>query len=369
MSRPIRVLQVVTQMNRGGLENRLMDIYQSIDRDIIQFDFYTNRMTAGVYDSEITELGGRVYRSNPISLLLNKKVDEFSRFLMEHPEYKIVHIHLNELSSPFCIAAKKAGISTRIVHSRGSGDEGLLRRFYKSLVKKSIPNNATHLFAVSELAGRHLFGDKKFNAGDVKVLPNAIDCSRYRFNGKDRRETRYRLKCSDDLVLLHVGNLRRVKNQSFTLDVFSEVRRQNPKVLLLFAGDGPDRKRLETKASNLGLADKVLFLGSCSNIEKLLSAADVFVFPSLHEGFPGALLEAQANGLPCIASSNIAPEAFIADNCARLSLGLSVREWSRNVLSLASGTHADNYDLLCKAGYERRGMADWYCDFYSSMLA
>lgn len=166
----IRVLHVVTIMNRNGLENRIMDIFRHIDRNIVQFDFLTFREEKGAFDEEITALGGKVYHipQIKISSLVNFFKD-LKSFFSEHPEYKIVHAHVNTLSTWVLFAAKKAGVPVRIAHSRTWGAEKSKTYLFKMFSRLFINIPTTHKFGCSRQAGEWLFGKKVFKNQIISV--------------------------------------------------------------------------------------------------------------------------------------------------------------------------------------------------------
>ena len=162
MDEPIRVLQCVTIMNRNGLENRLMDIYRNIDRSVIQFDFMTNRTEDGEFDEEIKRLGGRVYHMSRIApKSFFRYIGELRTFFQEHPEYKIVHSHLNTLSTWPLLMAKRAGVPVRIAHSRNASMDRNIKMVYKAFSRLFINGQATDRFACSKSAGVWLFGKQQ----------------------------------------------------------------------------------------------------------------------------------------------------------------------------------------------------------------
>ncbi len=361
----IRVLHIVTQMNRAGLENRLMDIYREIDKSSIQFDFYTNRTSEGLYDQEIIAMGGRVYYSGSIQRTgVYKKVKEFDSFLKEHGEYQIVHSHVNEWSTLFCYAAKRNRIPVRIAHSRGANNEKSIKRVIKSIIKFPINHYANYCFAVSEKAGVHLFGNRMNKRGRIKILPNAVDCNKFKFNENKRVESRIELGCANAFVVVHVGNFTNAKNHRFLIDVFANIWKKDSNAILYLAGDGEKRSSVQEYVNELGLSHNVYFLGSYSKVDRLLQAADIFIFPSLHEGFPGAVLEAEAAGVPCIISDTITEEVVLTENCTRFSLERSAEDWANKAIEISQGGHADTFTLLSEKGYDIKTLAEEYKDFY-----
>lgn len=364
-----RILHVVTAMNRGGLESRLMDIYRYIDREKVQFDFYTNRKEKGAFEEEIKHLGGAIFHNKPFHPLeIKKKEKEFFDFLCRHPEYDIVHIHLNELSGVYCKAAKRAGVTVRIVHSRGASQNRRIKNVYKNMLKKSIASTATHLFAVSQLAGEHLYGSKAMNERG-EVWPNAIDSKSFKFDKIKRDELRTEFNFNNNFVVMHVGNFTAAKNHPLIINVFSEVIQLVPEAQLVLVGGGENKDNICELVVDKGLSDSVSFLGSRNNINELLQMADIFLFPSLHEGFPGAVLEAQAAGLPCVISSSITKEVVLLDNCIQLDLTDSIEHWAKQIVKFKGAIRHDTYEYICDRGYDIKNVASNYEQFYLSAIA
>ena len=354
----IRILQIVTIMNRAGLESRLMDIYRNINREKIQFDFYTNRMEIGDFDNEILELGGIVFYSNGIQAFREKKkCIDFERFLQEHKEYRIVHSHVNEWSSIFCKAAMIAKVPVRIAHSRGANQTISLKGIYKNAVARSIKQYATHYFAVSKEAGEHLFGKKAVNDGLVRILPNAIDTNRFRFDPIVRKIVRDRLKITDETVIIHVGNLSPVKNHMYLLKVFDSVKKQDNRIKLLLVGEGNQRVKIEQWIADNNYEDSVSLLGKRSDVSELLQAADIFVFPSLHEGFPGAVLEAETSGLKCYISDTVTQEVVLTSYVSKMSIKDSPSIWAKRILDERNYERIDCSSIVRTAGYDISDLA------------
>lgn len=364
----IRILHVVTIMDKGGLESRLMDIYRFIDREKVQFDFYTNRKEEGYFEKEIKYMGGLIFHSEPYQpLKMKSKEKEFQSFLREHTEYNIIHIHLNELSYVFCKAAKKVGVPVRIVHSRGANRDHSLKGAYKNILKRGIPNTATHLFAVSMMAGIHLFGSGAMTKRG-EVWPNAIDCKMFSYNLIKREKLRTEFNVNNDFVVMHVGNFTPAKNHPFIIEVFSEINRLIPESKLILVGGGNHVEKVQKLVEEKGLSAAVYFLGIRNNINELLQMADVFLFPSLHEGFPGAVLEAQAAGLPCVISSSITTEVVLVDTCIQLELSLPINFWAMQVIQFRGTQRSDTYQTLLDKGYDVQSVAQKYEQFYLSVI-
>lgn len=368
MDKPVKVLAVVCQMNRGGLECRMMDILRFIDRTKVQIDLFTYRENKGYFDDEAISLGSTIYYNKPLTVRnMHAYSGYFADFLRKHPEYKIVHAHQDAWCSVFCKGAYMAGVPVRIAHSRTSIETFTVPNLVKNIIKLPTVKYATHYFAVSAKAGKWLFGKKNMEKGLVKIWPNAIDTHPFQYNEEVRKMMQKEFKLSGETVILHVGNFTPPKNQMFLLDIFAAYVKKNPHAVLLMAGKGEHTVHQE-KAEHLGIAEKVYFLGGRDDIEKILQVGDVFVFPSLFEGFPGAVLEAQAAGLPCLISDSITEEVCILPTTRRLSLKDSTEMWSEAIEQALQMKRIDQIPVIEQAGYDIRRMVVELENFYTESI-
>lgn len=306
MGSPIRVLHVVVNMNRGGAETLIMNLYRNIDRSKVQFDFLTCK--EGVFDSEIKAMGGQIYRIPYVSDVGHRGyVRELHQFFQRHSYYKIVHSHMDKISGLVLRAAKKAGILNRIAHSHSTKSEGgTLSKLYKWYVGQFIQGNATHFYACSRNAARWLYPSKKI----VPILlKNGIEIRKFSFSNSTRKIIREELSISEQtFVIGHVGRFSYPKNHDYLIDVFAQFHRVRRESILLLVGEGPLRKDIENKVRKLSLENDVIFLGTRNDVNHILQAVDILAFPSRYEGFPVTLVEAQAAGLTCVISDRITPE-------------------------------------------------------------
>ncbi len=365
MAEPMRVLQFVTHMNRGGMENRLMDIYRALDRERVQLDFYTFRQEKGQFDEEIAALGGKVYYNAPLSLKrLFSVPGQIAAFLKEHPEYTVCHAHLNQWCPLILEGARRAGVRVRIAHARTALTGHSLTVLVKNLISRLYQNSPTHRFAVSGKAALWLYGKRRVARGECEVWPNAIDAKKFAFDPTLREKTRKSLGLGEEYVVLHVGNLRRVKNHDFLFSVFASILQKEPEAVLLLAGAGEREAELKELAEQLAISNNVRFLGSRSDIPDLLSAADVFVLPSFYEGLPGSVLEAQASSLPCFISDTIAHEVCVTDLVRMLSIQADPALWADAVFSSRAHAREEMYSVFAAAGYDVGATAERLTDFY-----
>lgn len=356
---PIRMLHIVTYMGRGGLETMLMNYYRAIDRAKVQFDFLTHRDFRADYDDEIEALGGKIYRLPNLNPFSRSYLGALDRFFREHPEYRIVHSHLDCMSAIPLKAAKKHGVPVRIAHSHSSRQDRDLKYPLKLLFKRSIPGQATQLFACGKEAGKWMFG-----TDDFRVLNNAIDAERYRFDPVVRQEVRRELGIPADApVVGHVGRFMAPKNHGFLLRIFAELPDH---ARLLLVGDGELLAENERLAEELGVRDRVIFAGLRSDVDRMLQAMDVFVFPSLYEGLPLSVIEAQAAGLPCLISDKVPIECKKTDLVTQIPLDASPAEWAEAVLSAAEAPRGDTLAQIRETGFDIRANAEWLQNYYLS---
>lgn len=372
MDKPIRILEVVNVMDRAGLETMLMNHYRHIDRDAVQFDFLTHRSVAGAYDEEILDLGGQVFRAPrlyPQNCLAYRRY--MRAFFAEH-DYPVVHSHIDAMSAFPLAMARSCGVTVRVAHSHSDSVDHDFKYPIKQVARRRLPAIATHYWACSEAAGAFLFG--KRNRDKVHVVKNAIDLEGFCFDPLTRASVRRELGVGEGQLLLgHVGRFCAVKNHAFLVDLLVELLRDGMDAVLAMVGGGELRDDIENKVASLGLAGRVRFLGIRDDVPSLMQAFDVLVFPSLHEGIPLTLIEAQASGLPVLASDKVSLESLVAPNTVQLSLDSSLGDWVAKVHSLAEGGRcSDPIPLLTDAGYEIgssvRGLQEAYLSLYEGAV-
>lgn len=357
---PIRVLHIVTTMNRGGLETMIMNYYRHIDRSKVQFDFLVHRDFEADYDREILDLGGKIYRIsrlNPFSFKYHKELNDFFK---THPEYQIVHVHQDCMSSIALKAAMKNNIPIRIAHSHSSSQNKNIKYLIKKYYMKKIQKYATNLFACGQEAG-----DWMFSGNNYVILKNAIDTNLYKYSLKNSIAIKKELDLENKIVIGHVGNFTYPKNHNFLIDIFTEILKINSKAVLLLVGGGTEKINIQEKVISLSLEDKVIFMGVRNDVNKLMQAMDVFVFPSLYEGLPVTLIEAQASGLPIIKSDNVSDQCILTDNVVSVSLDKSANGWAKEILNFVNSFDRKDTSLeIINNGYDISSNAKWLENYY-----
>lgn len=305
-----RILHVVSAMNRGGTETLLMNIYRAMDRTKVQFDFVSHRQEKCDYDDEIEEMGGHIYRipslgqSGPVQYVRNLKA------IIKSKSYLVVHSHTDYQSGFTALAAKLAGVKKRVCHAHTNSwlnSYTLKQNLTFKGLQTLIGAIGTDYWACSEEAGRFLFGDKKVSKGVVQIMNNGINLSEYtNIPSAVMKRLKDQLNLSEETTVIgHVGNFSEVKNQVFIIDLIAQLKEERKDVIAILVGEGPLKQSVREYTAKLGLSDSVQFLGVREDIPVLMKLFDVFVFPSLYEGFGMVTLEAQGAGTPCIVSNRV----------------------------------------------------------------
>ncbi|MEG1410481.1 MAG: glycosyltransferase family 1 protein [Romboutsia sp.] len=341
MKEPIRVLHIVGNMNRGGTETMLMNLYRNIDKNRIQFDFISFDDEEAHYDKEIRRMGGKIIKISKPSLLgFYKSVSEISNIINEYGPYRVVHAHTLFNSGFAIIASKKLGIKIRITHAHTTSDneENLLRKIYIKYMRSIINRYSTHILACSNEAGRYLFGKDCSKKNNYSFFPNLIDYKNIlEVNNEEVTKFKKERNLDDKLVMGHIGTLKQSKNQKFLIEITHFLVSQNYNVELLLVGQGNMKDELERLVKEYGLEENVLFTGVREDIDIMLHSMDIFIFPSIYEGLGLVLLEAQAAGLPCIVSEAIQEEADLGLGLIKqLNLSDGEVKWSEEILQSAN---------------------------------
>ena len=346
----IRVLQVFASTSRGGSETMMMNHYRHLNTSEFQFDFISHFPKETDYDREINSLGGRVFHLPQFKgYNYVEYVSAWENLLNEHHEWQIVHIHyftLSWLIAPIVQSYKRHCI----IHSHASVIDSRLKRLAFRLMRRRAVDNSDLLLACSLSAGTNIFGNVPF-----RLFKNAIEVDRFAFDVNSRNRLREEHKInSDEFVIGNVGSFRsRVKNQLFLIDVFKSICDRGIRTKLILVGDGryiADAKRTVDK---LGLSNFVVFTGACANVYEYLSLFDVFVMPSLSEGFPVSVVEALSSGLPCLLSDTIPHEVAISDLVSFISLNESVEVWAENVMRrIQMRDRSASANMVKLAGYD-----------------
>lgn len=386
MGEAVRVLHVLGNTNLGGAESRIMDLYRHTDRNRVQFDFLVHSGEEGFYEKEIRELGGRIFRVPRFRIYnyfsYRRALKEFFR---AHHEFVLVQGHMTSTAAIYLPIAKKAGVKKTAAHARSAGVDKGLKGTMTRFLRRNLADKADYLFTCSELAGISVYGEKAVREGKTIFIPNAIDCAGFTFDPEKRKKMREELGLTDALIIGHVGRFHYAKNHEYLLRVFAELCRMSAgacgstaengadqKYHLILLGEGPLMEDTRKLAEELGVADRVHFLGNHKNIADYYQTMDYFVYPSRYEGMPGTIVEAQASGLPCLMSDTICREVIATELVETMSIEEEPKAWAeglqRRIDALVSKQeNREKYAAkMAAAGFDVQAQAERMMRFYES---
>lgn len=271
---------------------------------------------------DLTIIAGR--KNNPLRYFM--KLVNYIR----SKKFDIVHVHgSSALMSIELLAAKISGVKVRIAHSHNTScDQKKLHIMLYPIFQKL----KTDSLACGQDAGKWLFRSNTFT-----VIYNGRDIKKFSFSRDKRNKIRKQLCiASNDVLYGHVGHFNNQKNQNFLIDVFNQISKKDKNVKLVLIGTGPLEEEIKEKVKKYNLDERVLFLQNISNIDEYYSAMDIFLFPSIYEGFPLVLIETQSNGLPSFVSNNVTHEVQLTDLINFISLENGPDYWANEIIKDSS---------------------------------
>lgn len=346
-----RVLCITANMNIGGAETFLMKIYQNIDKSKYQMDFCVS-VEKNVYAKEILSMGGKIFQ---IPMKSKKPIQSFVKIhqIVKQNNYKyVMRVNEHSLSVIDLIAAKTGGAEKLIMRSSNSYSGNRLKLFLHRLfvfLPRKIPDVK---LAPSTLAAEYTFGTQCIHNGEVLILKNGLNIKKYAFSNDARNDIRKEFDIKSEFVLGHVGRFNTQKNHMFILDVFFYVLQKIPNAKLLLVGDGILIKEVKEKAEKMGIIRNCIFTGIRKDVNRILSALDVFIFPSFYEGMPNTVIEAQTAGLHCVISDTITKEADISGLVKYVSLNKGAYKWADEILNFNCINRSEVANKIKENGYE-----------------
>lgn len=347
-----RLLCIVGGMNAGGAETFLMKLYRGLDKSKYQMDFCVSKPQKGFYDDEILSMGGKIYHVKAKSKNPFASFKSIYKIVKENNYNYVMRVSQHSLSALELLAAKFGGAKVRVFRSSNSktmkgGLDAFLHRIFKFL-----PNCVANVkIAPSIPAAQFMFSKRNIKRGNILYLNNGIALDKFSFSSENRKKIREELGLIDETLLGHIGRFAPQKNHATLIKIFSEYAKTNSEAHLMLVGEGELEDDIRNQIKQLGIADKVHFMGIRKDIPALLSAMDVFVFPSLYEGMPNTVIEAQANGLPCIIADTVTPEVVICKNVTMLSLS-DLNSWVNAIDSAKRVPSNRNQESLRENGYD-----------------
>ncbi|HFK1765858.1 glycosyl transferase family 1 [Bacillus wiedmannii] len=366
--RPKRVLHIVSAMDRGGAETLLMNVYRNIDREIVQFDFVSHKSEESDYDKEIIALGGKIHRISSLGQLGPLSYIKELVKVMSDNQYVAAHAHTDYQGGIVAIAAKIAGIKIRICHSHSNNwpmGSGIKGKVLLSFLRTVITYVGTNYCACSVESARFLF-QKNIDNSKVKIMKNAIDINQFvNVNIQDDNTVRDEFNIPvEKKVIGHIGRFSESKNHIFILKVFNEVLKYDPNFMLVLVGDGPLKNSIELESKRLGIYEKVRFLGVRKDIPRIIRMFDVFLFPSLFEGFGIVALEAQCAGVPCVVANTITKNVDMGLGIISfVSLDENLKIWSVEIQRVLEKEKLNTEiiaDTISKLGFDiKSNIPEW----------
>lgn len=363
MGNPYIVLHVNGRLDRGGAESRIMDLYRAIDREKVQFHFVEHTSDRCAYEEEIECLGGKIYhlpRFKVINIIEYRKA--WKKLLQENPEIQTVHGHMTSTAGIYLPIAKKLGKKT-IAHARSAGVDPGVKGKLTRFLRRKLWKQADTLLTCSKEAGISVFGKQAVEAGMVRFFPNAIPVDKFVFRPEERKRVRQELNqiCEIDdstFVLGHVGRFSPVKNHKYLLQIMAAYSKKNPNAILLLLGSGQTMEETKALAKDLGIENKVLFLGNHSDVYRYYNAMDCFILPSFYEGLPGTAIEAQACGLPGLLSDTITREAAVTELMEYVSITESPEVWAEKLGTICHKVAKDNLQIEAGKNLSERNQTE-----------
>lgn len=338
------VLQFFATLDSGGAENRMMDVYRCVDTGTVIFDFAVLHEGSHYFDNEAEVMGSSKYVLPDPRRGLIKCYFEMKRFFAAHPEFRAVHAHVAWFNGIVLLAAKRAGIKTRIAHARDSKypDRSFKDELFCNIGKFLIARSATQRIAISPEAAENIFGKRAVKNGRYLFVPNAIDQKKYTFFTPEKR---YEIRSMtgiphDKKAYVTVANLRKQKNHRFLLEIAKALKDINDDFILYLIGEGDLRSEIESGIREMGLDNCVKLLGSRGDVPDILCAFDCMIFPSLFEGLGGVVLESQLVGVPAVVSDRIPKVVDVGiDMVKYISLDESAKHWAREIIDKTENYH------------------------------
>ena len=372
MPYPLRVLQITGGLDVGGIEALLCSVMRRIDRSKAQFDFIKHNPETGHYEAEIKAMGGKIFTApRPHNEGIFPYLSWLSCFFREHREYKIAHGHYPLYASIYLGMAKMYGLKT-IAHAHLAAPyspiESLPVRTGRAILQCPLSAIAEYKMACSEDAAKNIFGKRTAAQKDYIFFPNARETGIFAYNAEKRQEMRQKLGLNGSFAVGHAGRFEKQKNHVFLIKLFKELCGLCPESRLVLLGDGPLRQEMREFSEQAGLAGKIIFTGNVPNPQDYYQAMDVFVLPSLSEGLPLTMAEAQIAGLPCVMAEHLPQEADLGCGLvSRAGLDRSFAEWASLILRQKGTERISRRDYAIKKGFDISSAAEKLQEFYISI--
>lgn len=343
----MKILMMGMTCNQGGKETYIMGIYRKLCKCGVTIDFISTDESI-VYQEEILNNGSKIYYVGNRNKNFFEFLDNLKSVISR--EYDVIWSHKTSLSSiEELIIAKQKKVPIRIVHSHCTENMGgKFTALMHAINRRFIGRVCTDFFACSDKAGEYFFDKEE----DIRVLKNAFEVEKFKYNYENDMNYRKIFSLDDADIILHVGRFSPEKNHKKIIDVFEKIIKKDDKAHLILCGSGETRKDIEKMIEEYKISSRVIILENRDDINMIQQMADVFIFPSIHEGLPYALLEAQAAGTPCVISSNISDEAIFSKAVSKMDLSANDEKWAEECLKYVNYDKENNKNTLKENGFD-----------------
>lgn len=325
----IHILHIAPELDGGGIERLLYDYCVRMKNEI-KFDFIIYSEEEGILEQPIKNLGFNVFKVQQIRQSLIKNITSTYK-IIKNGRYDIIHAHSGYKAIIPLLIAYLLVVKVRIAHShQAQTSEKLTTNIIRKIVTLATKFFATNLFACGKDAAIWTWGSKTYESGNVCIIRNAIDINKFKYSDDIRKRVRKELNLENKYIIGSVARLSHEKNHKFLIKIFSNIINKINNVVLVIVGRGELESEIKNQVQRLGLSDSVFFLGVRNDVHNLLSAMDIFLLPSLNEGFPVILVETQSNGLNAIVSAKVTEEIKITDLIKFITLDEAL--WENEIL-------------------------------------
>lgn len=372
-----RVLQIIAEpFENGGQELFITNLYRNIDKEKIQFDFiapYGGKNEK--LKNELEDFGAKFY---PVKIKHKKGglVQRISFFktvnkVLKENKYSTVHINSVSLLGLMLgvLVAKRNNTKNIIVHSHNDGLSTIKYKVMKKISDYVLKKYANNYFACSENAAKWKFPENVIKENKYTVIKNGIDVNKFKFCNETREEYRKQLGIENKFVLGHVGRFEKQKNHEFIINVFEKLVKKEKDSILMLIGEGELKEKIQNQIKQKHLEEKVMLFGIRNDVNNILQAMDMFIFPSIFEGFGIVAIEAECSGLPVICSDKLPKEIEITENIIKMKLDENIEKWADKILEMREKTEREEaYKQIEKHGYNIKQVAEQLEHFYLNLI-
>ena len=362
----IKILQIVTMINGGGIDAVVYNYLSHMDLSDVQIDL----VAIGIGKEQLREAQFKKLGVNVLYVpkSITKRILAV-KSILKKGKYDIVHSHCEFLSELYLAMAMFYGTRTRIMHSHiANAQIPVVKKIYRPLGHFIAKCFANKFFGCGIDAAISLWGKRYYDQGLCYVMNNGVDLKKFAFSNTKRADVRAQMGWQEKFVIMNVGRFMPQKNHTFLLSLFKRICETRSDCILILIGDGPLKQDMEKWCEEQILTSKVLFLGGRNDVADLLNGADCFILPSLFEGLPVVSIEAQCNGLPIVMSENVTKECGVTNLSSFVSLSSSYDDWMKKIFE----EHAEKRDcypeILKRAGFDIETEAAKLKDFYKSQV-